>query len=241
MRQILIVVHQETSNPGLVGQVLQEWGYHLDVRCPAIGQPLPVLLDEYAGVIVFGGPMSANDDQELPFIRDELTFIDRVLKAQKPYLGLCLGAQMLARVLGAKVVLHPEGLREIGYFPLRPAPQGKSFFERPMHVYQWHKEGFELPAGAELLATGELFPNQAFRYCDRAFGLQFHPEITADLIDHWTNSALEQLELPGAQAQPLHFYQHRLYHAAVENWLRRFLWQWLQPQAASASDWSLSA
>lgn len=236
-----MVVHQETSNPGLVGQVLQEWGYPLDRRCPAIGQPLPTELQNYAGVIVFGGPMSANDDQELPFIYDELNWIGAALKAQTPYLGICLGAQMLARVLGASVVPHPDGLREIGYFPLRPTPQGKSIFGQPMHVYQWHKEGFELPAGATLLATGGGFPNQAFCYGDRAFGLQFHPEITAELIDHWTSGAPEQLELPGAQARPLHFYQHQLYQRAVENWLRQFLWQWLQLQSKSASDWSLSA
>ncbi|MBD2259246.1 gamma-glutamyl-gamma-aminobutyrate hydrolase family protein [Pseudanabaena sp. FACHB-2040] len=241
MRQILMVVHQETSNPGLVGQVLQEWGYALDIRCPAIGQPLPTALDAYEGIIVFGGPMSANDDDTLPFIRQEMDWIAQVLEAEKPYLGICLGAQMLARALGAQVVLQSEDLREIGYFPLHPTAPGREFFTEPMHVYQWHKEGFELPSECTLLAEGDLFPNQAFRYGKSAFGIQFHPEITAELIEHWTSNAADQLLLPGAQARPLHFHQHKLYSQAVENWLRRFLWQWLYRQPAIAPDWSLSA
>lgn len=234
MRQILVVVHQETSNPGLVGQVLRDWGYTLDLRCPAIGQALPKDLAPYSGVIILGGPMSANDDQRLPFIGDELAWIPSVLAAQKPYLGICLGAQMLARVLGSQVTSHPEGLREIGYFPLWPTLAGKQLFTQPMHVYHWHQEGFELPKGCDLLAVGETFPNQAFRYGDRTYGLQFHPEITADLIEHWTTQAADQLALPGAQAKPLHLYQHRLYHEAVENWLRDFLSQWLAEVSGSS-------
>lgn len=241
MRQILMVVHQETSNPGLVGQVLQAWGYTLDIRCPALGQALPTSLIPYAGVIVFGGPMSANDDQMLPFLRTELNWIPGVLAAQKPYLGICLGAQLLARVLGARVMPHEAGLREIGYFPVRPTTVVQNPFARPMHVYHWHREGFALASGCTLLAEGDLFPNQAFRYCDRTFGLQFHPEITAELIDQWTTKAADQLVLPGAQAQPLHLYQHQLYHQAVENWLQQFLWQWLSPTSATAPAWSLSA
>jgi GMP synthase (glutamine-hydrolysing) len=241
MRQILMVVHQETSNPGLVGQVLQEWGYALDIRCPAIGQALPTDLDGYQGIVVFGGPMSANDDDTLPFIRQELDWIAKVVAAEKPYLGLCLGAQMLARVLGAQVLPHDQALREIGYFPLRPTLPGRDFFARPMHVYHWHKEGFELAPGCTLLAEGDLFPNQAFCYGKNAFGLQFHPEITADLIEHWTNNAADQLLLPGAQARPLHFYQHRLYSQTVENWLRGFLRQWLADQSLTAANWGLSA
>ncbi|HEY9763144.1 MAG TPA: glutamine amidotransferase [Trichocoleus sp.] len=240
MRQILVVVHQETSDPGLVGQLLQELGYTLDLRCPAIGQALPHNLAPYSGVIVMGGPMSANDDQHLPFIRDELAWIPTVLSSETPYLGICLGAQMLARVLGSRVAPHPEGLREIGYFPLRPTSASRQVFTQPMHVYHWHQEGFELPEGCDLLAVGETFPNQAFRYGDRTYGLQFHPEITAALIDHWTTQAADQLTLPGAQPKSLHLDQHNLYHEAVENWLRSFLTQWLA-KALGSSVGRLSA
>lgn len=239
MRSILTVVHQETSDPGLVGQLLRRQGYSLDQRCPAIGDPLPDP-HGYDGVIVFGGPMSANDDQTLPFIQQELSWIEQVLKAETPLLGICLGAQLLARVLGAAVEPHPEGLREIGYFPLYGSDSGP-LFQRSMHVYHWHQEGFGLPQGAELLAQGDRFQNQAFRYGKQAFGLQFHPEITADLIDTWTTRGAEQLSLPGAQARPLHLYQHRLYSKTVETWLTQFLSHWLASNRRSESAWELTA
>ncbi|PSN19780.1 glutamine amidotransferase [filamentous cyanobacterium CCP5] len=237
MSSILAVVHQETSDPGLVGQILTSRGYRFQQCCPALGDELPDP-STYAGVIVFGGPMSANDDQTLPFIHQELRWMDRVLAADVPLLGICLGAQLLARALGATVEAHPEGLREIGYFPLYRAEDDR-LFQQPMHVYHWHQEGFELPNGAQLLAQGDLFVNQAFRYGKRAFGLQFHPEITAELIELWTTRGAEQLLLPGAQAQSLQVYQHRLYSKAVETWLARFLDHWLPGQARS--PWMLTA
>jgi GMP synthase (glutamine-hydrolysing) len=244
-KQILVVVHQKTSTPGLVGDVLQEYGYELDIRCPALGAELPETMADHAGALVFGGPMSANDDHE-PFIRAELDWIPTVLAARKPYLGICLGGQLLARVLGATVQPHPEQRREIGYFPIQPAiaPAATSAatsapsavksatpseFRQPMHVYQWHSEGFEVPSEAVLLAQGATsFPNQAFRYGHHAYGLQFHPEITADMIEFWTTKAPEQLELPGAQSRQQHIESHQRYSAAVEQWLRGFLGHWLR-------------
>ncbi|NJO42395.1 MAG: glutamine amidotransferase [Cyanobacteria bacterium CRU_2_1] len=227
MRRILIVVHQTTSNPGLVGQILEEAGYTLEICCPAIGHALPDRLDGHAGAIVFGGPMSANDDTSLPFIRAELDWIPIVLEANKPFLGICLGAQMLTRVLGAAVTPHPDDLREIGYAPIQPTLNSHNPFAQLTHVYHWHKEGFELPQDAVLLATGEVFPHQAFRYGETAYGVQFHPEITREMIDLWTTNVPEQLILPGAQPYDKQIRDHTAHAANVESWLREFLYQWL--------------
>ncbi|MGA1624376.1 MAG: glutamine amidotransferase-related protein [Prochlorothrix sp.] len=180
---ILAVVHQQTSTPGHLGHLLQQQGYRLDLRCPALGQSLPQGLDPYAGVVVFGGPMSANDDGTLPFIRTELDWIEQVLTLEKPFLGICLGAQLLARVLGATVQPHPEGRVEVGYWPLavaesvaspvaadpvpaavQPPMQGVNPLAGLEVVFQWHNEGFELPQGAQRLAATENFPTQAFVY-----------------------------------------------------------------------------
>lgn len=226
MNKILTIVHQETSKPGLVGAALTQRGYELESRCIAIGDSLPQSVDEYAAVIVFGGPMSANDDHE-PYIRAELDWIPTVLATDKPYLGICLGAQLLARVLGAEVQPHPHEQREIGYYPILPAAKVPEF-RQSMHVYHWHREGFELPNDAVLLAQGgEAFPNQAFRYGQRAYGFQFHPEITADMIDFWTTNGVDQLDLPGAQPRDLHFANHQQYGHTVERWLNAFLDRWL--------------
>lgn len=229
MGQILLIVHQESSEPGLVGQVLQDSGCSLDIRRPCLGQALPKTLDEHDGVIVFGGPMSANDDDTLPFIRTELDWIAATLAAETPFLGICLGGQLLARVLGAKVAPHPEDSVEIGYLPIAPTAAGADF---PNTVYQWHREGFELPHGAELLARGDRFPHQAFRY-GRAYGLQFHPEITAALIDRWTTVAADHLDRPDAQPRATQLENHARYGVAVEQWLRSFLRQWLQGSTIS--------
>lgn len=223
---VLAVTHQPTSNPGRVGQVLQELGFDLDIRCPADGQPLPTTLEHHSGTVVFGGPMSANDEH-LDFIAQELDWIARALAAEKPYLGICLGAQLLARALGASVTPHPTGQREIGYYPVLPTSAGQGVFPGPLMVYQWHQEGFTLPLGSQLLATGTTFPHQAFGYGKRAYGLQFHPEITPTMVNHWTTEGADQLSYPGAQGRAYHLSQHRLYGAAVEQWLRQFLADWL--------------
>lgn len=240
MKSILIVVHQETSDPGLVGQLLRKAGYRLDVCCPAIGQSLPDIA-RYDGAIVFGGPMSANDDPSLAFIRSELDWIPTVLKAQKPYLGICLGAQLLARVLGARVAPHADDRREIGYRTIQPVPSHHNPLAGLTHVYHWHKEGFTLPFGAELLARGEVFPHQAFRYGETAYGLQFHPEITSDMIDRWTTQAADQMVLPDAQSYEEQRQHHAIYAAAVENWLRGFLQNWLKPAAVDGRSDKVTA
>ncbi|MEL6136706.1 MAG: glutamine amidotransferase [Cyanobacteria bacterium J06626_23] len=235
---ILVIVHQKTSQAGLVGDLLTAQGYALELRCPALGDPLPDDLSPYAGVIVFGGPASANDAE--PFIHRELDWLPTVLSAQIPYLGICLGAQLLAKALGATVSPHAEGLREIGYFPIQATALGEALFAQQMHVYHFHNEGFELPSGAELLATGDRFPNQAFRYGKHAYAVQFHPEITPGMIDFWTTQAADQLLLPGAQPRDHHFHHHAAHGHAVASWLDGFLGHWLQPSQLFAVPTDLS-
>ncbi|PSN11893.1 glutamine amidotransferase [filamentous cyanobacterium CCT1] len=219
-----------------MGEVLKSLGFSLDVRCPALGQPLPATLEGHSAVVVFGGPMSANDDH-LDFIRQELDWIAIALASDKPYLGICLGAQLLARTLGAAVVAHPAGQREIGYYPIVPTAAGRDLLPGPLMVYQWHQEGFTLPTGSQLLATGALFPHQAFRYGQRAYGLQFHPEITATMVNHWTTEGADHLSCPGAQPRAYHISQHRLYGPAVERWLRQFLAGWIGVPASAEGVW----
>jgi GMP synthase (glutamine-hydrolysing) len=225
VKKILVVTHQATSEAGMVGEVLVSQGCQLEVCCPAEGATLPDTLDSHDGVVVFGGPMSANDHTSLPFIQAELDWIPLVLEAKKPFLGICLGGQLLARVLGAKVAPHPESWREIGYEPIQPTPAGQ-LLNGLTHVYQWHKEGFELAQGAVLLATGERFTNQAFQY-GAAYGLQFHPEITQAMIERWTTTAADQLTSLGTQSQQQQLQNHNRYGMSVASWLDRFLKHWL--------------
>jgi GMP synthase (glutamine-hydrolysing) len=222
---VLIVLHQEHSTPGRVGQRIEARGHRLDIRRPRFGDPLPPTLADHAGAIVFGGPMSANDDED--FVRREIDWLAVPLAEQAPFLGICLGAQMLARHLGARVGRREDGLVEIGYYPLHPTSAGSELCLWPEKVYQWHGEGFEIPAGAELLATSELFPNQAFRYGSSAFAFQFHIELTLAMMHRWTTRGAERFGQPGAQPRHHHLEGRALYDAQSSAFLDAFLDGWL--------------
>lgn len=222
---ILVIVHQAHSTPGRIGERLGLRGYGLDVRRPSLGDPLPSDFSEHVGVIIFGGPMSANDTHD--YIRAETDLAARALKAEVPLLGVCLGAQIMARALGARVAPHAAGICEMGYYPVAATTMGSELLPWPSHVYHWHSEGFDLPPGAELLATGESFPNQAFRYGPSAFALQFHPEVTREMMSTWIVRGAHRLTLPGAQPGEAHLSGWERYDAAVGCWLDAFLDAWL--------------
>ena len=140
------------------------------------------------GVIVMGGPMSANDVEKIPFIREELRLIEETLKAGLPFLGVCLGSQLLAKALGMRVYRGEE--KEIGWYPLWMRPEAKDDplvgdFPPRLEMFQWHGETFELPAGVKLLASSQRYLNQAFCYEGRAYGFQFHAEMTPEMILDW--------------------------------------------------------
>ena len=227
-KPVCIVLHQEQSNPGHVGQWFRRNGHALDIRKPRYGDALPETLENHCGCVVFGGPMSANDKDE--FICRETEWIGVALKEEKPFLGICLGAQMLANHLGAKVGFHADELAEIGYYPLVTTAEGMRLGRFPEHVYQWHREGFELARGARLLATSTgAYPNQAFGY-GSAIGVQFHPEITCAQVHRWTGHSTSRLDLKGARERDEHIEGHIHHARKVHAWLDRFLGRWAKAE-----------
>lgn len=219
--RILTVLHQPGSTAGRVGELLEERGYTLERCRPCCGDELPRDLSPYGGVVVFGGPMSANDCQVHDGIRLEIEHAKRVLDADVPYLGLCLGAQILSRALGGAVTPHPQDHVEVGYTEIIPEPGAGDVFEHSTHFFQFHREGFEVPPGGELLATGtNSFPNQAFRAGERAYGFQFHPEITLEMIHRWNMGGAHRLTRPGAQHKRAHIKGFELFNDSIERWTR---------------------
>jgi GMP synthase (glutamine-hydrolysing) len=235
--KVLIVMHQAHSTPGRVGCYLTALGARLDIRRPSLDEPLPETLDDHDGVVVFGGPMCANDDCE--WIAREIAWLETPLREDKPLLGICLGAQMLAKTLGARVFSYPDRRSEIGYFPLAPNPSADELCATPFprHVYQWHCDGFDLPDGAQLIASGGAdFPAQAYRYGDKALALQFHPEVTYQMMCRWTVRGAEKLKLPGAQPRQEHLEGWHQYDPAVAAWMRAFLPAWLSGKLPASTN-----
>ncbi|NTV51852.1 MAG: type 1 glutamine amidotransferase, partial [Candidatus Firestonebacteria bacterium] len=173
--------------------------------------------------IILGGPMNVSDQDHLPHLKAELEFIRGLLAAEIPILGVCLGAQMLAAAMGAQVGPGPHP--EIGYMDVTLTPVGAedtllSGFPMALPVFQWHAQGFDLPPRAELLATSEAFPNQAFR-SGKAWGFQFHLEVTPAMVRQWAQDSQAELSRAGvsetrlaeqsnAQAQMVSLYGRRV-------------------------------
>ena len=176
-------------------------------------------------------------DDSLDWVKREIDWLETPLAEGKPVLGVCLGAQMLARALGARVFNYEDKRSEIGYYPIEPTSAGDRLCgaKFPRSVYQWHSDGFDLPEGAELLASGGVnFPNQAYRYGRHAVGLQFHPEVTYHMMCRWTHRGAERLTRPGALSRPEHlggWFQH---DGRVAAWLEAFLPAWLEGRLAYA-------
>ena len=234
--RIIAVFHSRASDPGKVGKRLAARGFELDGRRPCHGDPLPGDLSGYAAAIVFGGPQSANDDHD-PGIRAELEWLEDVAFASgKPVLGICLGAQQIARVLGARVGPHPDGMVEIGYYEVRPTGHCPRFLAAPTTFYQWHRETFEIPRDAVHLAENTLFPGQAFRYREHVYGIEFHPEMTREMIESWCGDeeGTAGLSRPNAQGRTAQLHGYARHADASDRWLDGFLDQFLGPPEASA-------
>ena len=235
VKPILVVLHQENSTPGRVGQRLVARGHGLDIRRPRFGDPLPETMEGHAGAVVFGGPQSANDTDG--FIRAETDWLAVPLKEGAPLLGICLGAQMLSRHLGGAVGAHPQGHVEVGWYPLSTTPEGRAIVEGawPDVIYQWHREGMTTPSGADCLAYSDAFGCQAFAYGPAAIAIQFHVELTLAMVHRWTTRGAARFTLPNAQGRAQHLRGRLLHDHKTRAWLETFLDKWLSSDARATA------
>ena len=184
---VLAVIHGEKVRSGVFGDVVEARGHRLEEWSLAWGTSPPRPLDAYSAVLVFGGAMHADQDGHHPWLREENLFLQRLLDTGKPVLGICLGAQLLAKAAQAHV--GPVDEPEIGWYTveLTDAAADDALLGRlpaRFEAFQWHYYKHGLPAGAVELARSPVC-TQAFRLGDSAWGVQFHPEVTLAQVEGW--------------------------------------------------------
>lgn len=204
MKTALALRHLAFEDLGLIEPLLRERGFHVRYVEAGVDDCAAVDLAKVDLLIVLGGPISVEDEERFPWLVDEVALIRQRLDAQQPLLGVCLGAQLMARALGARV--RPMGVKEIGFAPvmLTAAGQGSALAElgsQPM--LHWHGDQFDLPAGAESLATTALCAHQAFAPHRKALGLQFHPEVDPHRFEQWLIGHIDELEHAGISPNEL--------------------------------------
>jgi GMP synthase (glutamine-hydrolysing) len=225
---ILVLQHIACEPPGVYEDVLRDRGIELERVQLDEGDALPPWR-EFAAIVAMGGPMSVNDEAELPWLADEKRLIAEAVRAGLPYWGVCLGVQLLASSLGARVYRGEEP--EVGVLAVELTEDGRAdpvFSDLPPSFpsLQWHGDTFDLPDGAMRLAGSPAYPNQAFRF-ERAYGVQFHLEVSPAMAREWMDvpeyaQSLEQTigaaELLGgvdAEAEAMLTHGRRLF----ERWL----------------------
>jgi len=198
---VLIIKNCTAEGPGTIGDHLRARHVPVTTADLEAGEALPDPAP-FTHLVVLGGPMAVYEMDRTPYLADEAVLIERALKADKHVLGVCLGAQMLAHVLGARV--YAGGTKEIGWSEVTLTDDGMKDpcmrelgvdGGRTAQVFQWHGDTFDLPAGAVRLASSEVYPNQAFRYADRVYALQFHIEVTPAIVTGWLRNE-QGIDLP---------------------------------------------
>ena len=185
-KPVLVLQHQSSDGPAYLGTWLRAHAVEHEVRVAGEGTRWPADMGGYAAMALLGGEMSANDD--LPMLRDGERLIVQAIERGLPVIGHCLGGQLMARALGAKV--HASPAPEIGWQPLQvfDGEESRAWFGdlRQAQVMQWHYESFDLPPGAKLLASSAACPHQAFAIGPH-LAMQFHIEADAEKIDRWSH------------------------------------------------------
>jgi GMP synthase-like glutamine amidotransferase len=192
---VVCLEHVAFEGPGLI----EAWAGNRGLRFTRVevhNGAKPPRAEDVGMLVIMGGPMSVNEEARYGWLREEKRYVESVIRAGKPVLGVCLGAQMLANVLGARV--YPNGEKEIGWFPVTrvgpvDSPRVVAGFPRRFTVFQWHGETFDLPAGASHVARSEACENQAFVYEHRVVGLQFHLEMGGEDVRRLLTNCPEDL------------------------------------------------
>lgn len=203
MAEFLAIQHVEPEEPGTIERAVRLQGHSVARVQLFEDDPIPEELGDYRGLIVMGGPMGVHDVEEHPALRHEKALIASAIEADRPVLGVCLGAQLIADVLGATV--EPGAEPEIGWYPIERTEAGGNdpvlgAAPEQLTAFHWHGDVFELPDGATHLARSARTEHQAFRYGSTVYGLLFHLEVNRPIIVDMIEAFYEDLENPAEDA-----------------------------------------
>ena len=196
--KLLVLQHVAHELLGTLNPLLKRAGFRIRYVNFARHPDAQPSLDGYDGLIVLGGPMSVNDADRLPHLTTELKLIEDAMRRDVPVLGICLGAQLIAKTLGAEVYRNPE--KEIGWYDVSPTDDASGDplllpLQKTEKIFQWHGETFDMPRSARHLAYSFLCANQAYRYGAKVYGFQFHMEVDEPMIHRWLKVPENQTEI----------------------------------------------
>ncbi len=222
---ILIIKNIASEGPGTIEDHLRAEKLPFSIIDLKKGDASPSI-SSFTHVVIMGGPMAVYEMEQNPFLKDELLLIGRAIRESKHVLGVCLGAQMVAHALGARV--YPGGQKEIGWYEVILTDDGMRDpcisqlaydGRKSAKVFQWHGDTFDLPDGAVRLASSDLYPNQAFRYSDRVYALQFHIEVSPVIVFDWLKNE-KGIDLDNVNAESHRIYDP--YRVRAMNFYRHF-------------------
>lgn len=193
MKKVLAIRHVKIEHLGLIEKYLKDRNFFIDYIDTAEGQTLKDPIENYNFVVVLGGYMGAYEEDLYPFLSYEFKIMEETLKKDIPLLGICLGSQMLAKVLGERVYKGKKG-KEIGFFDIEKVSDNILFsnFPKVFKAFQWHGDTFELPKGADRIFKNENYENQGFIY-KNAVGLQFHIEVDENMVKEWIEKYKDEI------------------------------------------------
>jgi len=225
-----VLQHLRIEPTAIIGEMIENSGHSIKVVRMDSDESVPQSLSGFDGVIVMGGPMSAND-VHTPFIADEIQLLQKAIAIDLPVLGLCLGAQLLAKAAGAEIVTSP--VRELGWCPVQRTegsvvdPLFQALDIDGLMVFQWHGETFTLPDAATLVATHPDVPHQAFRMGSSQYGLQFHIEVDQAIIKSWVEAGDSERESLGDAGVVTTLAEGALYLPPAQQFCREMVNRWL--------------